>query len=273
MAAQIVFGIRVKGTAVAVVAGLAPAVGAGVAEALECAYGQPVAVSALRSRWGAPPPPPRPIRQRGGTAWRRFLGAIVTGVGVIGFVTFIGGVTVYARLRAAGFPAAPALGIFPSQDLVVIGAQTLVPEVLRALGIVVALGFLYALIRRRKHVSHASDEEAPLDGHGLLVALKKGQRTARTVLLRARNRVNDEAAPARRPRDALSRRSGCSASSRSRSSCRRSPVRSATSTPSIGRYALGLVLVAALLAATVGQPHAALSSTWPRRPSSSSVSS
>ena len=61
-------------------------------------------------------------------------------------MTFIGGVTVYARLRAAGFPAAPALGIFPSQDLVVIGAQTLVPEVLWALGVVVAFGLGVARI-------------------------------------------------------------------------------------------------------------------------------
>ena len=192
VAAQIVFGIRVKGTAVAVVAGLAPAVGAGVAEALECAYGQPVAVSALPEPMGAA----APATADPTTGWDRLaplLGAIVTGVGVIGFVTFIGGVTVYARLRAAGFPAAPALGIFPSQDLVVIGAQTLVPEVLWALGIVVALGFLYALIRRRKHVSHASDEEAPRGTRATRRA-EKGQRTARTVLLRARNRVNDEEA-------------------------------------------------------------------------------
>ena len=91
------------------------------------------------------------------------LGAIATGVGVIGFVTFIGGVTVYARLRAAGFPAAPALGIFPSQDLVVIGAQTLVPEILWALGVVVAFGLAYAYLRRHKRVS--DEEAALLAGH------------------------------------------------------------------------------------------------------------
>ena len=183
VAAQIVFGVQVKGTAVAVVAGLAPAVMAGVAEALKCAYGQPVAVSAVPEPMGAA----APTTAESTTGWDRLaplLGAIVTGVGVIGFVTFIGGVTVYARLRAAGFPAAPALGIFPSQDLVVIGAQTLVPEALSALGAVIALGFLYALVRRRKHVS---DEEALHAGHWTRVAVRK-------TLLRARNRVNDEEA-------------------------------------------------------------------------------
>ncbi len=250
VAAQIVFGIRVKGTAVAVVAGLAPAVGAGVAEALECAYGQPVAVSALPEPMGAA----APTTADPTTGWDRLaplLGAIVTGVGVIGFVTFIGGVTVYARLRAAGFPAAPALGIFPSQDLVVIGAQTLVPEVLWALGIVVALGFLYALIRRRKHVSHASDEEAPLEGHGLLVALKKGQRTARTVLLRARNRVNDEEAALLTGHVTPFATIGMFFFVALALILSTLPFRSELDNTH-RRYALGLVLVAALLAATVG---------------------
>jgi hypothetical protein len=162
VAAQIVFGIRVKGTAVAVVAGLGPAVMGGVAGALKEAYGQPVAVSAVPEAMGAA----APTTADSTSGWDRLaplLGAIVTGVGVIGFVTFIGGVTVYARLRAAGFPAAPALGIFPSQDLVVIGAQTLVPEVLWALGVVVAFGLAYAYLRRHKRVS--DEEAALLAGH------------------------------------------------------------------------------------------------------------
>jgi hypothetical protein len=97
------------------------------------------------------------------------LAAIGTGVGVIGFVTFVGGVTVYARLRAAGFPAAPALGIFPSQDLVVIGAQTLVPEALSALGAVILLVFLYLILRAA--VKRVSDEEAALlAGHATRLA-------------------------------------------------------------------------------------------------------
>jgi hypothetical protein len=97
------------------------------------------------------------------------LAAIGTGVGVIGFVTFVGGVTVYARLRAAGFPAAPALGIFPSQDLVVIGAQTLVPEVLWALGAVILLVLSYAVLRAAS--KRVSDEEASLlAGHATRLA-------------------------------------------------------------------------------------------------------
>jgi hypothetical protein len=250
VAAQIVFGIKVKGTAVAVVAGLAPAVVAGAAEALKCAYGQPVAVSAVPEPMGAA----APTTADSTTGWDRLaplLGAIVTGVGVIGFVTFIGGVTVYARLQAAGFPAAPALGIFPSQDLVVIGAQTLVPEALWALAIVVALGFLYALIRRRKHVNHISDEVAPLEGHGMRVWVKKRLRTARKLLLRARNRVNDEEAALLAGHVTPFATVGMFCFVVLALSLSTLPFRSELDNTH-RLYAVGLVLVAALLAATVG---------------------
>jgi hypothetical protein len=250
VAAQMVFGIQVKGTAVAVVAGLAPAVMAGVAEALKRAYGQPVAVSAAPEAMGAA----APATADSTTGWDRLaplLGAIVTGVGVIGFVTFIGGVTVYARLRAAGFPAAPALGIFPSQDLVVIGAQTLVPEALSALGIVVALGFLYALVRRRKHVSHVSDEEALREGHRIRVAVRKRLRAARKVLLRARNRVNDEEAALLTGHVTPFATIGMFFFVVLALSLSTVPFRSELDNTH-RRYAVGLVLVAALLAATVG---------------------
>jgi hypothetical protein len=166
VAAQIAFVVRVTGNAVAVVAGLAAPVMAAAADALETAYGQPVAVSAV------PEPAGGAATAVPTSGWDRVapvLAAIGTGVGVIGFVTFVGGVTVYARLRAAGFPAAPALGIFPSQDLVVIGAQTLVPEALSALGAVILLIFLYLVLRAA--VKRVSDEEAALlAGHATRLA-------------------------------------------------------------------------------------------------------
>ena len=187
VAAQIAFVVQVKGNAVAKVAGLAPAVVAAAADALESVYDQPVAVSAVAE--------PVDGAAAAGTAapksgWDRVapvLAAIGTGVGVIGFVTFIGGVTVYARLRAAGFPAAPALGIFPSQDLIVIGAQTLVPEVIWALCAVIVLGLFYALFRRSEHIS---DEEAA-------VLAGDGKNRATKALLKGRKRLGDEEAALR----------------------------------------------------------------------------
>ena len=147
---------------------------AAAAEALDAAYGQPVAVSAVLE--------PVAVAAAAATAapksgWDRVapvLGAIGTGVGVIGFVTFIGGVTVYARLRAAGFPAAPALGIFPSQDLVVIGAQTLVPEVLWACS-----------VRWLRYAFGAAAVVTPMgsSSRGALHVALKGQRMSEAVLL------------------------------------------------------------------------------------------
>jgi hypothetical protein len=210
---------------------------AAAAEVLEHAYGQPVAVSAIPEPMGAA----ARTTGDGTTGWDKLaplLGAIVTGIGVIGFVTFIGGVTVYARLRAAGFPAAPALGIFPSQDLVVIGAQTLVPEALAALGVVIALGFMYALVRRRKHIS---EEEG---GHPMRVAVRK-------ALARAGRRVNDEEAALLAGHATRFATIGMF--------CFVALALILSTVPFLSeldnthrRYALGLVLVAALLAATVG---------------------
>ena len=183
--AQLAFVVHVEGSAVAVVAGLAPAVMAAAAEALESVYRQPVAVSAVREHGGGAAATDTGAPRSGWDKVAPILGAIGTGIGVIGFVTFIGGVTVYARLRAAGFPAAPALGIFPSQDLVVIGAQTLVPEVLSALAAVILLGLVYAAFRGSQHIT-VDEENAQL--------ARYGERSLRGRLVKARKRVSDEEA-------------------------------------------------------------------------------
>jgi hypothetical protein len=67
------------------------------------------------------------------------LAAIGTGVGVIGFVTFVGGVILWARLNGAGFPPEHGVSVVPPSDLLAIGAATLVPQVLWSLGTVVVL--------------------------------------------------------------------------------------------------------------------------------------
>jgi hypothetical protein len=76
-----------------------------------------------------------------------FLAAIATGVGVLGFVTFVGGTIAWARVRAAGLPPAPTLGVLPRQDLLVIGTETLVPTVFVALLVVIFLSLIYAVTR------------------------------------------------------------------------------------------------------------------------------
>jgi hypothetical protein len=71
--------------------------------------------------------------------WERMgpaFAAIATGIGVLGFVTFVGGAIQFARFWGAGLPAEDAVTILPSQSLVVVGAQTLVPALV--------LGFIAA---------------------------------------------------------------------------------------------------------------------------------
>src|SRR3954468_9297828 len=130
---------------------LSPAVIAAVSAVLETGLGGPVAVSASPE----PPKIEEPPESKETTAWNQVapvLAFIAAGIGVIGFVTFVGGAVVWARLNAAGFPAAPALGVFPSQDLLVIGAETLVPQVIVALVVVVALAVVYAVVRGITHI-------------------------------------------------------------------------------------------------------------------------
>jgi hypothetical protein len=112
----------------------------------------------------AAPEPPASAISGDRSGWGQLapvLAAIGTGVGVLGFVTFVGGVIVWARLSANGFPAAPALGVFPSQDLLVIGAQTLVKPVIVALGTVAVLVLIYVAILR-PFWGRVSEEEAAL---------------------------------------------------------------------------------------------------------------
>jgi hypothetical protein len=56
--------------------------------------------------------------------------AIASGLGVLGFVTFAGGVVLWTRFKQMGLPADHALALVPKSELVVTGAEFLVPAVL-----------------------------------------------------------------------------------------------------------------------------------------------
>jgi hypothetical protein len=159
------FRTKVKGSAVTAVFAASPAVIRAVREVLVEHLRCPVAVSAALEPVAAPGKDAK-------TSWDRLapiLAAVATGIGVIGFVTFVGGVIVWAKLTANGFAAAPALGIFPSQDLLVIGAQTLVRQVIWALVAVAALVVIYVVLRH--FWGRVSEEEATvLAGHASLLA-------------------------------------------------------------------------------------------------------
>jgi hypothetical protein len=151
---ELLYRLKVDGNAGEVVSGFTAAVIVAVRERLQSALRAPVAVAA------APTVSPAPAAAAAAAAgpsstWDKVapvLAAIGTGIGVLGFVIFVGGVIVWARLNGAGFPAAPALSVYPKQDLLVIGAQTLVPQVLVALLAVAVLSAVYAFARRQNRV-------------------------------------------------------------------------------------------------------------------------
>lgn len=163
---DLLYTVQVAGNAATAVAGFTGAVIRAVAEQLELALGAPVAVSAAGELAAAPAMAAAPS-----SSWDRVapvLGAIGTGIGVIGFVTFVGGLIVWARLNGTGFPAGPALSVYPKQDLLVIGAQTLVPQVLAAFVVVAVLSAVYAGLRAWRG-RLKEEEQALLAGHATLL--------------------------------------------------------------------------------------------------------
>jgi hypothetical protein len=89
----------------------------------------------------------RQQQPQGQAPWQQtgpVLAAIAGGIGVIGFVTFVGGAIEYARLRTAGLPAEEAIAVVPTANLIAIGAKTLVPAVIFALS-AAALVFVWRL--------------------------------------------------------------------------------------------------------------------------------
>lgn len=91
----------------------------------------------------------------------KVLGAIGTGLGILGFVTFFGGAIVWVRAKEAHLPANDVVSVTPSSVLVTTGASFLVPAVLIAVLAVavifiVHLGFdLPRRLRKRNAFEHA----------------------------------------------------------------------------------------------------------------------
>jgi hypothetical protein len=77
------------------------------------------------------------------------LGAVGTGIGVLGFVTFFGGAIVWLRAEEAGLPPNEAVAAVPRSDLITIGASYLVPALLIALAAVGLLAVLHVTMASR----------------------------------------------------------------------------------------------------------------------------
>lgn len=72
------------------------------------------------------------------------LGALGTGLGVLGFVTFVGGVTWLARYRGAHLSGTYSVGLLPHSELLSTGAdQLFAPAVAAAVAVLVALAAFF----------------------------------------------------------------------------------------------------------------------------------
>jgi hypothetical protein len=98
----------------------------------------------------------RQQRPQGEAPWLKtgpVLAAIAGGIGVIGFVTFVGGAIEYARLRTAGLPAEEAIAVVPTANLIAIGAKTLVPAFIFAVSAAALLSAWQLFAERSEKVT------------------------------------------------------------------------------------------------------------------------
>ncbi len=71
-------------------------------------------------------------------------GAVASGLGLLGFVTFAGGVVLWTRFKEMGLPAEHAVALVPKAELVSTGAYFLVP----ALGLAAGMVLLLMIVKR-----------------------------------------------------------------------------------------------------------------------------
>jgi len=140
-----------------------------MAEATESDAGQ--AIPAV------PPPVSKPESSPTDVVFR-VLGAIGTGIGILGFVTFFGGAILWVRADKAELPATEAVAVIPRSVLISTGAQFLFPALLYAVGLF-ALVFIvhfipkaFAIVKIRKEKKAIADcsLEAADQGRQALIA-------------------------------------------------------------------------------------------------------
>jgi hypothetical protein len=91
------------------------------------------------------------------------LGAIATGISVIGFVVFFGGMVAWARYEALGIPPNTAVSRVPRAELVATGASFLVPALIAALTAVALAGAVAYLARLKSVAAREHDTRESRD--------------------------------------------------------------------------------------------------------------
>jgi hypothetical protein len=119
----------------------------------------------------------------------RVLGAIGTGIGILGFVTFFGAAILWVRADKAELPATEAVAAIPRSVLISTGAQFLFPAFLYAVGLVAMVFLVHFLFKaveifksreERRKITRCSLEAADLGRRALVK--QQEWKTATTVL-------------------------------------------------------------------------------------------
>jgi hypothetical protein len=111
----------------------------------------------------------------------KVLGAIGTGIGILGFVTLFGGALIWVRADKAELPATEAVSVVPRNVLVTTGATFLLPAALIAAG-VIAVIFLVHLVFRL------------FEEHGVKPKRREAKTLRRTSSQTARTAVTEQQA-------------------------------------------------------------------------------
>lgn len=151
-------------------------------------------------------PPPAPKEESSPTdVVLRVLGAIGTGIGILGFVTFFGAAILWVRADKAELPATEAVAAIPRNVLISTGAQFLFPAFLYAVALVTGVFLVHFVFRafeifngreEQKEITECSLKAAAL-GRKALVKQQDWKTAAAT--LSSRRRELEEAHKRRRP--------------------------------------------------------------------------
>src|SRR3954452_3162245 len=113
-----------------------------------------------------PVQPADPTPAEGSDLLIKVAGVVGAGIGVLGFVTFVGGVIIWARADKAGLPATEAVSVVPNAVLITTGATQLVSAVLIAL-LAVGLIFIVHVWNRYWRERRVHDDRGRAEGLGV----------------------------------------------------------------------------------------------------------
>jgi len=135
----------------------------------------------------------------------RVLGAIGTGIGILGFVTFFGAAILWVRADKAELPATEAVAAIPRNVLISTGAQFLFPAFLYAVGLVALVFLVHFLFNaveifkgreERKKITKSSLDAADL---GRKALVKQQEWKTATAILDSKREELEEAHKREKP--------------------------------------------------------------------------